>query len=191
MTSPLAASSDRRRRLAGWCLAPLAAVAFAGCGSDDGDGAIPQSGERETTTTTTESTTSTTAADDAAGETDAAETGATGAEPADAPTGAWVMESLTTGTDVTEAPPDATLTFSDGTVNVATGCNTGSGSAEAEDGTIVFGVVGLTMMACPDDVMAWESEVVAFLEGEVTYETSDAGLVLTRDDTQLTLTADD
>jgi heat shock protein HslJ len=172
MTSPLAASSDLRRRLVGWCLLPLAAVVLASCGSDDDPGTIPASGERETTTT--EATTTTTAAD---------------AAPTDeTPTGAWTIESLTSGADTTEAPPGATLTFAEGTVNVATGCNTGSGSAEVGDGTIVLGAVGLTMMACPDDdVMAWETELVTFLDGELTYQYSGDQLILAREDTQLTL----
>ncbi|HEX5946202.1 MAG TPA: META domain-containing protein [Acidimicrobiales bacterium] len=185
MTSPLASSLDRRRRLVGWCLVPLAAVVFAGCGSDDDGGAIPQSGERETTTT--EATTTTTATDEAAAEAESPETTAAEGDAAEAPTGEWTMVSLTTGAEVTEAPTDATLTFSDGRVEVATGCNTGFGTAEVGDGTIVVGTVGLTMMACPDDVMAWETELAAFLEGELTYEASDGGLVLARGDTELTL----
>jgi heat shock protein HslJ len=175
MTSPLATSSDRRRRLVGWCLVPLAAVVFAGCGDDDPE-AIPQSGERETTTTeatTTTVATTTTAAD--------------GAAAGDAPTGTWAIESLTTGTDTTEAPPDATLTFAEGTVDVTTGCNTGTGSAEVGEGTIVLGAVGLTMMACEEEVMAWEAELVPLLEGELTYQVSGDELILARDDTQLAL----
>ena len=185
MTSPLASSSDRRRRLAGWCLLPLAAVVLASCGSDDDGGAIPQSGERETTTT--EATTTTTATDEAAAEAEANETATAGGEAADAPTGEWTMVSLTTGTEVTEAPADGTLTFADVRLEVDTGCNTGFGTAEVGDGTIVVGTVGLTMMACPEDVTAWETELVGFLEGELTYEVSDGALVLARDDTRLAL----
>ena len=166
---------------------PLAAIVFAGCGSDDDDGAIPQSGERETTTFFTEATTTTTATDEAGAEAESPGTTAAEGDGAEAPTGEWTMVSLTTGAEVTEAPADATLNFSDGRVEVATGCNTGFGTAEVGDGTIVVGTVGLTMMACPEDVMAWESELAAFLEGELTYEASDGGLVLARGDTELTL----
>lgn len=158
---------------------PLAAVVFAGCGDDGDSAAIPQSGERETTTTeattTSEATTTT-----AAGETEGAATG-------EAPTGAWTLVSLTTGAETTDAPPDATVNFAEGQINVATGCNTGFADATVGDGTIVIGAVGLTRMACEEDVMAWETELVTFLEGELTYQLSGDELVLARDDTQLTL----
>ena len=176
MTSPLATSSDVRRRVAAWCLLPLAGLLLAACGDDD-PGPIPTSGERETTTTT-EATTTTAAP----GTTEVA------ADPAEgAPTGEWTIESLTVGEEATEAPDGATLTFADGMVSVATGCNNGSGPAEARDGSIVLGTLGITMMACEDDVMAWEAKLVPVLEGELTYQLAGDELVLARGDSQLTL----
>jgi heat shock protein HslJ len=83
-----------------------------------------------------------------------------------------------TGTVATEAissvPADgvATLTITDGTAAVNTGCNTGSGSVEVTDTTMTFGPIALTRKACPPEITELENAVVAALEGEVTYELS-------------------
>jgi heat shock protein HslJ len=163
-----AASPAVRRRAVAWCVLPLALVALASCGDDDGDDNIPASGERETTTTT--EPTATTAAPTATG-----------------PEGEWTIDSLTAGDTTTEAPDGATVAFAEGSVNVATGCNRGSGSAQLGDGTIVLGPLGLTMMACEPEVMTWEADLVTLLEGELTYEVTEDSLVLSRDDTELAL----
>lgn len=162
------AATARFRRVAAWCLLPVVALVLAACG-DDGDDTIPASGERETTTT--EATTTTTSAP---------------AGP-EALAGDWTILSLTADGESTDAPDGATLSFADGTVVLATGCNRGNAPAEVGDGTLTIGPAGLTRMACADDVMAWEDQLVAFLEGELTYELDGETLVLAREGSELTL----
>ncbi len=167
MSSP-AAGPIRLRRRAVASLLPLALIALASCGDDGDTETIPASGERETTTT--EATTTTTAASSTA-------------------VGDWTIDSLTTAGTATEAPEGATLSLTEGRVNVATGCNTGMADAEIGDGTVTLGPLGTTMMACEPELMTWETSLVAFLEGELTYEVTDDALTLTRDDSVLTLSA--
>ena len=90
-----------------------------------------------------------------------------------------------TGTVATEAvstvPMDtaASITIADdGTVAVNTGCNTGSGSVEITDTTLVFGPIASTLIGCEPDVAQLESSVLAVLQGEVTYEISGSSLSL-------------
>jgi heat shock protein HslJ len=63
----------------------------------------------------------------------------------------------------------ATLTIVDGRAVVHAGCNSGGASVTVGDGTLTFGSVGLTKMACAPEVMELEAAVVAVLNGEVTY----------------------
>jgi heat shock protein HslJ len=168
MASPSAPSPAVRRRVVAVCVLPLALLALASCGDDDETETIPASGERETTTTVEgTSTTTAVAATDL--------------------TGDWTIDSLTDAGTTTEAPDGASIGFVDGSINVGTGCNRGTGSAEVGDGTIVVGPLGLTMMACETDVMTWEADLVAFLEGELTYELAGDSLVLSRDGADLAL----
>ncbi len=169
MASPSAPSPAVWRRVVASCVLPLALLALASCGDDDETQTIPASGERETTTTA-EGTSTTTAA---AVATDL--------------TGDWTIDSLTDAGTTTEAPDGASIGFADGSINVGTGCNRGTGSAEVSDGTIVVGPLGLTKMACETAVLTWEADLVAFLEGELTYELAGDSLVLSRDDADLTL----
>jgi heat shock protein HslJ len=83
----------------------------------------------------------------------------------------WVVNSLVTADAVSSIPAGATasLVFDGGTVRVEAGCNTGSGSYTLGEGSIAFGPIGTTMMACPDDVMALEAAVLQVLDGEATY----------------------
>jgi heat shock protein HslJ len=57
----------------------------------------------------------------------------------------------------------------DGSVAVNTGCNTGSGSVEITDTTLVFGPIASTLIACEGDLAALEASVLSVLQGEVTY----------------------
>jgi len=84
----------------------------------------------------------------------------------------WVVTGTVANEGVSTVPADsmATLTITDGTASVNTGCNTGSGSVEVTDTTMTFGPLATTRMACPDDIMALETSVVTALDGEVTYE---------------------
>ncbi len=83
----------------------------------------------------------------------------------------------------------ATLTIADGTVSVATGCNTGSGSATVGEGTITFGPIATTKMMCDDDAMQLEAAVLAALSGEATYEIEAGMMTLMSGSQGLQLTA--
>lgn len=62
---------------------------------------------------------------------------------------AWVAESVA-GKPVT--PPGAiTLTFGNGQAGGSSGCNSYSGGVTVKDGTIKFGMLASTMMACLEE----------------------------------------
>jgi len=77
----------------------------------------------------------------------------------------------------------------DGQVNVRAGCNSGSATFDEGDGTITFGDLGITLMACDDAVMAVESHVLQVLDGEAEFTIEAARLTLTNGDAGLGLTA--
>lgn len=83
----------------------------------------------------------------------------------------WVVESLVSGGAVSSVPAGVTasLTFSDGGVDVEAGCNRGGGSTQVSDTTITFGPIRITRMACPEPAMSVENAVLAALSGEVVY----------------------
>jgi heat shock protein HslJ len=83
----------------------------------------------------------------------------------------WVLASWGTG----QAPPIAgaapTLAFSAGMVNGRTGCNSYFAPATSlTDGQLELGVIGSTLMACPEELMAQETRFLAALDGVVGYE---------------------
>jgi heat shock protein HslJ len=83
----------------------------------------------------------------------------------------WVVDGLVSNGAVSSVPVGVTaaLAFSGGRVDVESGCNRGSGSAEVTDTTITFGPVATTRMACPEPATAVEAAVLGVLQGEVTY----------------------
>src|SRR4051794_19084083 len=63
----------------------------------------------------------------------------------------WTAESLIGAQAVSSIPPGvppSTLTFDAGSVAVDTGCNTGRGSYTVVGGTVMFGPIATTRMAC-------------------------------------------
>jgi heat shock protein HslJ len=80
----------------------------------------------------------------------------------------WVVEGLVQNQAVSSVPAGltSTLVFADGKVAYA-GCNSGSGTATIGDGTITFGPMATTRMACPQPAMDLESFVLGVLTGEV------------------------
>ena len=76
-------------------------------------------------------------------------------------------------------------------VQVAAGCNTGSGSVtvepadDASTGTIDFGPLAMTMKACPEDAMSVEAQVLTVLDGPVDYSIDGSTLTLTKGDAGL------
>lgn len=83
----------------------------------------------------------------------------------------WVVDSLVSGDSVGNVPQGviAALTFSDGRVDVEAGCNSGGGSIEIGVGTITFGPIALTKMACAGPAWLVEDVVTAVLSGNVAY----------------------
>jgi heat shock protein HslJ len=105
----------------------------------------------------------------------------------------WVVESTISADAVSSIPSGATasITITDGTVAVESGCNTGSGSVTVGEDALTFGPIATTTRACEDDLMNLEAAVFATLVEEVTYaieanvltiRSGDAGLVLRADE---------
>jgi heat shock protein HslJ len=88
----------------------------------------------------------------------------------------WVLDGIASGSAVSSVPVGvtATVTFTDGRVDVEAGCNHGGGAVKVSGSTLDFGVIGLTKMACEAPAMAVERAVVAVLSGTATY-TVEAG----------------
>ncbi len=85
----------------------------------------------------------------------------------------WTVTGTVANQGVSSVPADSTASIMiapDGTVAVDTGCNTGSGSVEIADTTLVFGPIATTRRACADELNALEASVLAVLQGEVSYE---------------------
>ena len=81
----------------------------------------------------------------------------------------WVVEGLVRNQAVSSVPQDlvATLVFADGRVAVDTSCNRGNATAAVGEGTITFGPMALTRMACGQASMDLESFITGVLQGEV------------------------
>jgi len=92
-----------------------------------------------------------------------------------------------TGGTTTEAPEGAYLSYDGDSIFVATGCNSAFGPVEVGDGTVTIGALGMTRMACAEDLMTWETALTGFLQGELQYTASGDDLTLTSDNGTLTL----
>lgn len=93
----------------------------------------------------------------------------------------WVLDGIVSGDAVSSVPVGVTasIQIDGGRVDVEAGCNTGGGTVETTPGTLAFGPIALTKMACESGPMSVESAVIAVLSGDVGY-TIDAD-VLTLD----------
>lgn len=105
----------------------------------------------------------------------------------------WVVGSTISADAVSSIPSGATasITITEGTVAIESGCNTGSGSVTVGENALTFGPIATTTRACEDDLMGLEAAVFAALDGEASYEieadvltirSGDAGLVLRADE---------
>lgn len=103
----------------------------------------------------------------------------------------WVVNSMIDTTSVSSMPDgvEATLVFSNGEVQVNSGCNTGSGPATISEDTITFGPIATTRMACDDATMEAEGAILVVLQGEVNYVIESTSLALTGDESALFLNA--
>jgi heat shock protein HslJ len=97
----------------------------------------------------------------------------------------WVVTFTVTGEAMSTTPGTrpASLTITDGTAAIETGCNSGSTRVEITDTTMTFGPMALTEKACPPDETALEQSVTAVLDGEVSYEINGDKLSLRKDQT--------
>ena len=98
----------------------------------------------------------------------------------------WVLDGIVSGEAVSSVPSgvSAAIQIADGRVQVQAGCNTGGGSAEVgaetgSSGTITFGPIGLTRMACGPEAMSVEAAVTTVLSGTVRYAIDADTLTLT------------
>ncbi len=94
-------------------------------------------------------------------------------EPAGLVGTTWIVSGTVANEAVTMgiADSEASMTIADdGTVEVSTSCNSGSGSVEITDTTLTFGPIATTMMACDEERTRLEASILSVLQGEVTYE---------------------
>jgi heat shock protein HslJ len=106
----------------------------------------------------------------------------------------WIVDTILEGDAASSIPAGAvaSITISDGRASVEAGCNTGSASVEVGDGTITFGPLALTRMACDEAKMSLERAVVAAIDGQTaTVEIEAARLTLTAGTRGLGLVADE
>jgi heat shock protein HslJ len=81
----------------------------------------------------------------------------------------WVVEGLVRDQAVSSVPQGlvATLVFANGRVAVDTSCNKGNATTTVGEGTITFGPMALTRMACGEASMDLETFIAGVLQGEV------------------------
>ena len=108
----------------------------------------------------------------------------------------WTVEAIIEGevASVTEWPMPATLVFgADGTVEVNTGCNGGTGTYSVEGAELTFTDVAVTERGCEGDTGRLEAAVLGVLHGPqpVTWEVTVDRLSLRGQDMGLDLVASD
>jgi heat shock protein HslJ len=89
----------------------------------------------------------------------------------------WTVDTIITGDAASSVPVGAVATFTfsaDGRVEVRTGCNTGSGTYEANDDQLRFTGVAVTEMACDGAAGALEAAVLPILGADAVQYTIDA-----------------
>ena len=103
----------------------------------------------------------------------------------------WVLDAASTGSLLDEPPAGARvdIRFDDGELRGTSGCNQYGGSYEAGgDGTISFGAMMMTEMACDEPRMALESAYIEALGAVTGFQVTDNGLLLTGGTVALTYT---
>jgi heat shock protein HslJ len=112
-----------------------------------------------------------------------------GADPAQLEGVDWVLDAASMGSLVDRVPKDARvdLRFQDGETRGNAACNSYGGSYDAKgDGSISFGQMSMTAMACDDPLMALESAYLHALQAVSGFQVTGSGLVLTGGDVALT-----
>lgn len=95
----------------------------------------------------------------------------------------WMLDTLLEG-DAASSVSGArrpTLTINDeGRADVFFGCNSGGGTVKVGDGTLTFGPLAMTRMACEVEAMRVEAAVAQVLDGETVYEIAGSQLTITK-----------
>ncbi|MCV2395231.1 META domain-containing protein [Actinotalea sp. M2MS4P-6] len=97
-------------------------------------------------------------------------------------TGTWTLQSGSTSAGEIAVTPDAPVTMDvadDGTVSGTSACNQYTTAVEVDGTDVSFGPAGVTMMACPDAVMAVETAYLGALADVSSGERDGDSLVLT------------
>jgi heat shock protein HslJ len=90
----------------------------------------------------------------------------------------WTVDSIITGDAVSSVPNGATATLvftDDGRLEVDNGCNSGGGSYEVTDGTLLVSELMTTLRACDAPAAQLESAVMGVLNAEEIEYAIDAG----------------
>jgi heat shock protein HslJ len=93
----------------------------------------------------------------------------------------WELVGLTQGDTAVSVPQEVVSRIQfgeDGSLAVEPGCNSGTGTYEPGDGTLTFGPIALTRMACPGAPGDVEGAVLFVLNGQVDYSISQGTLTL-------------
>lgn len=108
----------------------------------------------------------------------------------------WLLDGIVSGDAVSSVPAGVTaaIQVAAGRIDVNAGCNTGGGTVEvaadsASSGTLTFGSIALTKMACEPEAMAVEAAMTTVLAGAVRYAIAADVLRLTAGDRGLTFRA--
>lgn len=99
----------------------------------------------------------------------------------------WILDGIVSGDAVSSVPAGVTasIRISGGNVEVEAGCNKGGGAVEVTPGSLTFGPLRLTRMACEAGPGSVESAVMAVLSGGVDYVIDADGLTLNKSDAGL------
>jgi heat shock protein HslJ len=83
----------------------------------------------------------------------------------------WVLVGIVSGDAVSSVPVGVTasITISDGRVDVEAGCNMGGGPVAVSTDTLTFGPIATTKMACEAGPASVETAVLGVLRGSVDY----------------------
>ena len=105
---------------------------------------------------------------------------------ADDLSGRGFVSSDVTGHELVDGS-EITMNFLDDAVSVNAGCNTMNGRFEITDGTFAAEQSAMTMMACPDPLMAQDTWLSEFLASSPTVALDGSTLTFTGDDATITL----
>ena len=104
------------------------------------------------------------------------EPAASGADPAALTGATWQLNAASMKTLAAQAPSDTevTIAFADGSVSGTSACNVYGGSYTADaDGSMTFGQLHSTLMACEPDLMAVEQAYLKALGSVTTFSVTD------------------